>query len=326
MLDLLLARSSRAAACARRPLSSRAPRSGVSAFVAAAAAAGCVADEPTVDSHVAAITNGVPDDGDPAVGALFAGGDVFCTATLIAPDVVITAAHCMGPEPLAVMFGPSIGSPVSRRAIVHQRAHPVHDLAVMRLSIPAPDDIVPVAVRDEPLPPSAIGAPLRLVGFGLTSTGGDGELGVKHVGTSVLDVLDDFAFEFGPAPSQTCLGDSGGPAFMVLDGVEVLVGVTSSGDARCEEYARDTRVDPFVDELIRPYAEGLATPTAGCNASGDALPLPLMLVLIGIAIGHRRPSSGSACPTSDPFHGCADTSSCTRMCTSCEQCRRKAAR
>ena len=218
-----------------------------------------------------------------AVAALVAGGEVFCTATLIAPDVVITAAHCVAPGSVEVVFGASTDATVARRAVVHQRPHPVHDIAVMRLSIPAPDSIDPVAYRDAPLPPDVVGGRLRIVGFGLTSTGGAGELGVKHSGTTILETLDEHGFEFGPAPSQTCRGDSGGPAFMVLDEVEVLIGVTSTGDARCESYARDTRVDPFAGEMIGPYAEGIASPTAGCSAGSRAAE-PLLFVLLAIAL------------------------------------------
>jgi hypothetical protein len=223
------------------------------------------------------------------VVAVVTGGEVFCTATLIAPDVIVTAAHCVSPGPVEAVFGASTDAVVARRAVVHQRAHLEHDLAVMRLSIPAPDDIAPVLVRDAPLGPEVVGGQLRIVGFGLTSTDGAGEFGVKHTGTTVLESLDEHGFEFGPAPSQTCRGDSGGPAFMTLDDVEVLVGVTSSGDSRCLDFARDTRVDPFVDDWIAPYAEGIASPTAGCSASEGGSSLGVILVLIGIAIGHRRP-------------------------------------
>jgi hypothetical protein len=54
----------------------------------------------------------------------------------------------------------------------------------------------------------------------------------------------------------TCYGDSGGPAFWTEpDGTEILVGVTSWGDAQCVASAFNYRVDipetlDFIDDVI----------------------------------------------------------------------------
>ena len=54
----------------------------------------------------------------------------------------------------------------------------------------------------------------------------------------------------------TCFGDSGGPAFWTEpDGSEILVGVTSWGDAQCVAAGFNYRVDipetlDFIDSLI----------------------------------------------------------------------------
>ena len=54
----------------------------------------------------------------------------------------------------------------------------------------------------------------------------------------------------------TCYGDSGGPAFwMKPDGTEILVGVTSWGDASCVSSAFNYRVDipdtlGFIDSIF----------------------------------------------------------------------------
>jgi uncharacterized protein (TIGR03382 family) len=59
----------------------------------------------------------------------------------------------------------------------------------------------------------------------------------------------------------TCNGDSGGPAFMTLGGVEVIVGITSFGDSNCTQ-GSDTRVDvfgTFVDTYVQMF-DPVATP------------------------------------------------------------------
>jgi len=54
----------------------------------------------------------------------------------------------------------------------------------------------------------------------------------------------------------TCYGDSGGPAFwMEPDGTEILVGVTSWGDASCVSSAFNYRMDipdtlGFIDSIF----------------------------------------------------------------------------
>jgi hypothetical protein len=257
------------------------------AFAAAlSVSTACFEASPETGSAGAAITNGVPDDGDPAVVALVRGERVFCTGTLVSPTVVVTAGHCIGQPDVAALFGTAVGDG-ELRDVIDQRAHPdfdavtlSHDIGVVLLAEPAPESIEPIAMRVQPLSASAVGAPLRLVGFGLTAADPTAESGRKREGVTILDALDPLSFTFVPSPSQTCMGDSGGPAFMDFGGVEQLVGVTSAGDQSCEEYGRDTRVDAFVADFVLPYIEltsavGLAAGercfVAGNCASGDCV-------------------------------------------------------
>src|SRR5262245_66543983 len=46
-------------------------------------------------AHQAPITNAADDDGDLGVAALLHGGTLVCTATLVTPRVLLTAAHCL---------------------------------------------------------------------------------------------------------------------------------------------------------------------------------------------------------------------------------------
>ena len=63
------------------------------ALAAAALTTACAA--PEVSTTAQPIINGTPDDADPAVVAIVdATGRLICSGTLIAPHVVLTAAHC----------------------------------------------------------------------------------------------------------------------------------------------------------------------------------------------------------------------------------------
>jgi hypothetical protein len=219
-----------------------------------------------------AITNGIADDGDLGVVALLWPGDERprCTGTLVAPRVVVTAAHCETPAPpTAVFFGadPTLGG--TTVAVLDARAEPgfdpvtlVDDLAVVLLAAPA-------AVTPWPLwmgPPEALapGAPLRLVGFGATAAS-DRAPPRKHAGTATVAAVAAATFSFQPDPAQTCRGDSGGPAFLTAGGTEYLVGVTSYGDPACAAGATDTRVDRY-----RAFVQGYVAETSpSAAAAGD---------------------------------------------------------
>jgi hypothetical protein len=248
----------------------------------ALALVGC---DPRLSRTRAAITAGAEDRDDDAVAALVRDGEPICTATLVAPDVLLTAAHCVEIAPTHAFFGaaPPDGEMVP---VVWSDQHPdfdpvtlEHDLAVAVLAEPAA--AAPWPLPDGPLDPLP-GRPLRLVGFGAVGADDTGPA-LRRTGASVIDSASAVEFRFGPSPSQTCAGDSGGPAFVVEDGVEVLVGVTSSGDPDCAVHARDARVDVEVDGFLAPYGD------PGCSASPP-------LVLVGMLGGWLRARRSSPRP------------------------------
>jgi hypothetical protein len=224
---------------------------------------------PAPSASAAAITNSTPDDGDAHVVALLEGSTLLCTATLIAPRVLLTAAHCVpdgSPAP-QVFFGADPATDATRASVIDVQRHPAfddttkaNDLALLLLAAPA-------TVTPANLPSAAptVGLALRLVGFGRTSAT-DTAPARKRSGTSQIAGLSDTELTFAPMPSQTCEGDSGGPAFATVGGVEALVGVTSTGDPQCTQSARDIRVDAYATSFIAPY---LAATTEGAAGAGD---------------------------------------------------------
>jgi hypothetical protein len=241
--------------------------------VVAAALSACSPPPPPVAERAPAITNGANDDGDLGVVALMQGSTLVCTATLIAPRVILTAAHCLpdGAMP-AVYFGSAPGDGGPQLAVAAVRRHPAfdaaqlaNDVAMALLADAAPAGASPSPLPAAPLDDGALGTTLRLVGFGRTAPG-DATAPRKRAGSATLASLTATELGFMPSPSQTCEGDSGGPAFATVAGVEAIVGVTSSGDAACATMARDMRVDAFLATFIAPF---VAATAEGAAAAGD---------------------------------------------------------
>ena len=252
-----------------------------------------------------AIVDGEDDDGDKAVVALLQGGKVYCTGVLITNNVVATAAHCVSPSPPEQIY---FGSDPSKKkgttiAVTTTRIHPdfdedslENDVAVVGLASTAP--VAPLTVVTTEFDESFVGREIRLVGFG--ATGPDATTNLrKRSGTTAITSYTDDDFRFRPAPSQTCLGDSGGPALAQVGDHEAIIGLTSSGDSNCSQYGRHMRIGRYLP-FLQGYAKAYAIPTgpssvenSGCSMSGS-LParsssaVPLLLALACTLVGRAR--------------------------------------
>jgi hypothetical protein len=172
-----------------------------------------------------AVVNGEPTDltldGAERSTVLVSSG---CTGTLIAPTVVLTAAHCGNPA--WIEAGGVIRSNINY--VPHPEWEPVglvNDLALLFL-----DGTIPG------MEPAVIGWPTRgealVQGYGYSD-----ELarnyGVLNEGISVIDrFFDTHKFSTNNTGADTCYGDSGGPVYQRGQ----LVGVTSSaisGESAC---------------------------------------------------------------------------------------------
>jgi hypothetical protein len=210
-----------------------------------------------VPGSAIAVTNGAPDgNGHPNVGALVAdlpgsGLTVLCSGTLIAPKVFLTAGHCtQGLTALVyVTFGTTLdpavwtlipGTPVTAPVFGQIRSDP-RDLGVVLLSS-APVGLAPAQLARSNTAERLNGATVTNVGYGYYERQtGDGQPrflydGVRRASTSTVKSVTQSLIRTG---SGVCFGDSGGPRF---DG-DILVAVTSSGDAACAGMSTGYRVD-----------------------------------------------------------------------------------
>jgi len=243
-----------------------------------------------------------PEGQFPGVGALYlpSFGGTMCTGTLIAPDVVLTAGHCV--EPLFI--GTEIpGFTLAHDTVTSQPAfvpgmrtmqHPMfdimsdpgtgigtwYDVGLVFLSEPI-TSVAPIK-----LPNAADGAmltagtQLKLVGYGRTSNATQ-DVGVMYDAVAPIVTPGPTELQISnPGDPQNCNGDSGGPALIDLGAGYRVVGIVSrsANGAECTQGGVDTRVDAYLDFIYAQTgvcADGDArcTPDASLTGGPDADPI-----------------------------------------------------
>ncbi len=281
---------------------------------------------PTLTETRAPIVAGMKEEGFPAVGALTAVFDddhytgSSCSMTLIAPDWILTAAHCIEglknrrprefEDRHAHFF---VGSRATSRdnGVLHQAqrivvhpgyetpgGHSYYDIALMQLAQPI-EDIDPIPIHRADIA-ERVGSEVFYVGFGVNDgVSGEGG-GVKRSAMRTLHNTTPTIYVTAQPDGGVCFGDSGGPGLLWVEDHWEVIGVNSTtfGPVRCLGYSSQVRVDAYrtwIDEVM-----GL---DGDCTAEADAC-------LCEDVCGDEGVCDNAQCGQSE----CTEAYSCLRRC------------
>jgi secreted trypsin-like serine protease len=251
--------------------------------------AGCGARSTIPGEAQQPIIGGTVDTGDPSIFFFTAWtGDTgsSCTATLIDPTHLLTAAHCVEDATTSSKINAHNQTyddqvadadrlKVTRFAhhpnyMIHNNIAEGYDCAVLELEKPFTAAPV-IPYNTTPITAALKGTPARLVGYGNDDGNAGTGAGTKRMTSSTIADLDQGVVQAGEAGKTTCQGDSGGPLLVQLNGVWTTIGITSYGEQGCVSggwYSRTDLCASWIAQQISGTGGG-CTPSCTGRACGD---------------------------------------------------------
>lgn len=233
-------------------------RSSLVALMVGCALVGCQSSETEAEHH-ASLTAGDANWSHPEIGRI-----PGCTATLIAPRVVITAAHCMqfdtrlargAYERFFIDVDASRSEAFSVDAFMSFGTKTGEDdIALLHLAKAVPEGVARPASRARGMP--ARGETVEVWGYGCTerpAASGSGSV----VARGESEVKRSISYTFGDGTSYACPGDSGGPRMTRDRAVFALSSAyvpTSSATSDGPDVMADVvRASARLDEAMRAW-------------------------------------------------------------------------
>ncbi|MCW6510427.1 S1 family peptidase [Lichenifustis flavocetrariae] len=193
----------------------------------------------------------------------------FCTGVVIAPDVIMTAAHCVpegadlrvhypgpGQNPVLLPVEAVARHPDYRPDAIRTRERSI-DLAIIRLSAPLPDRFTPMrlSATDGVKP----GLPFTMTGYGVTREG-DGSSSGRPRRTTLqarapLSGVLLWAEDSARHGSGACTGDSGAPVMAEGSTTVTALVLWSAGRAgrQCGDLTQALWLGPqkaWIDQIL----------------------------------------------------------------------------
>ena len=220
------------------------------------------------------------------VGRIDIDGKGFCTGALIAPDLVLTAAHCLydsetgaliAADRFEFLAGLRSGRALAYRDVRRVVAHPdysfsadsaldrsSHDVALLELSQPIrATEIAPFDV----LPDTAIGAEVGIVSYAFDRA----EAPALQAACDVLGAQDGLYV----MACDVDYGSSGAPVFRIAGGLAQIVSVVS---AKAEFDGRRVAIGSMLDEALADLRAELA---AGNSVFDAGAPVAVRVIGAG---------------------------------------------
>jgi len=282
----------------------------------------CTASEPLVSSQSSAIINGqactqgeLPETAALLVdatmtfqGEIISIRTLMCTATLIAPDVVLTAAHCVDPDALTggfatltkiqyyLTFSPDLSAftqtepgdmpPLPADAIplsattkhssfaLEETAAGLgnfYDIGLGFLERPVTSISPAIVITPAEASSLSVGDDVQIAGWGRQTAEESERIGTKHCAHATIFELGDYEMRIGneATTSRKCHGDSGGPTYVDVESDSLRKGRVIGATSRA--YDSGDCMSGGIDTSAGAWYEWIDEQmSAGCNAETRA--------------------------------------------------------